>query len=121
MLKRILAMAVVAIFIQAALLTGCGRGPRPIILERKIDTMIYEDSSGDADAGFKVRYRMKNAGSSGKVKIKVRLFTTEGTADRERTIAFAADEVQQISFDFNEFSWAASDAKAYEQIEVLRK
>jgi hypothetical protein len=120
MLKKIpLEIAMLAVFSQIILLNACGRGPQPVILERKIDSRIYEDPAGGPDAGFQVRYRMKNNGSAGNVKIKVRLFTSEGSADRERIVAFAAQEVQQISFDFNEFSWTADDAKAYEQIEAL--
>jgi hypothetical protein len=117
MLRKSTALLAVA-FTVTAFLSGCVMKPRVSILDKKIESKIYRDDEGSLDAGFQIRYRLKNTGSPGTVSLKIRLITDQGSLDRERSVFLLKGEVQQVTFDCPEFTWTAHDAQVFEQIEL---
>ena len=95
--RRIVVLSLL-ILTLALFSTACTR--LEVLSQQVTETVVK--TNGEDDYSIKYSVSVRNKGTSGKVRVKGKLFTPEGQFYREKTVAFAADEEMHIEFIFTE-------------------
>lgn len=87
-----------ALVVIAVAASGCVR--LEVLSQKVSETIVKTD--GDDDYSIKYTVSVRNKGTSGKARVKAKLYTPEGQFYREKIVDFGEDDEETIEFVFTE-------------------